>query len=81
MRLQFLNLVPNSQRFVCVLLLLLWLRAWLPPRKTLSVSTFASAIASSTPEPSYCGVADSDAGDAGADDEEAAVDAVCAAGP
>ena len=49
--------------------------------KTLSVSTFASAMDSSTPEPRCCGVAVSDAGAAGADDEEAAVDAVCPAGP
>ena len=49
--------------------------------KTLSVSFFASSTASSTPEPRCCGVAVSDAGAAGADDEEAAVDAVCPAGP
>ena len=47
----------------------------------LSVSDFASATASSTPEPRYYGVADSDAVAAGADDEEAAVDAAFAGGP
>jgi hypothetical protein len=48
--------------------------------KTLSVSTFASSTASWTPEPRCCGAADSDVEAAGADDEEAAVDAVCPAG-
>ena len=46
--------------------------------KILSVSALASAIASSTPE-SRC--ADSDFAAAGADDEEAAVDAAAAGGP
>ena len=47
--------------------------------KTLSVSTFASSTASSTPEPRCCGIAVSDAWAAG-DDDDAAVDAAGAAG-
>ena len=46
--------------------------------KTLSVSALASAIASSTPDP---GCGDSDFAAAGADAEEAAVDAAVAGGP